>query len=156
MTTPLEKKSTIGEIRARFDGDVERFSRLETGQQATLDAPLVLELVAQVGARHLRAGDAILDLGCGRGQLHAARGAGDAGSSLSPGRPEHGRCWSVRNNACAIPAARQSVEIHAGDLRALDFADGTFALHSCWRPCLHHLRDDADWEREVSAVRTAG
>ena len=33
-------KSTVEEIRQRFDGDVERFSNLETGQSATVDAPL--------------------------------------------------------------------------------------------------------------------
>ena len=69
MALPLEKKSTLSEIRARFDQDVERFSKLETGQQATMDAPLVLELVAQSCARHLRAGDAMLDLGCGAGNF---------------------------------------------------------------------------------------
>ena len=39
--TPLAEKSTIDEIRARFDNEVERFSRLETGQQAlTFDGDL--------------------------------------------------------------------------------------------------------------------
>src|ERR1700748_1744935 len=65
--TSLEKKSTLEEIRERFDHDVERFSKLETGQQATIDAPLVLELVAQAAARHLRPGDTLLDLGCAAG-----------------------------------------------------------------------------------------
>ena len=32
-------KSTVAEIRARFDNDVARFSNLETGQSATVDAP---------------------------------------------------------------------------------------------------------------------
>ena len=40
-------KSTVEQIRARFDNDVERFSNLETGQSATIDAPLVLELISQ-------------------------------------------------------------------------------------------------------------
>ena len=43
-------KSTVEEIRARFDADVERFSNLETGQLATVDAPLVLDLVTQAAA----------------------------------------------------------------------------------------------------------
>ena len=34
------KKSTVDEIRERFDNDVERFSNLATGQSATIDAPL--------------------------------------------------------------------------------------------------------------------
>ena len=43
-------KSTVEEIRARFDQDVERFSNLATGQTATIDAALCLELVAQAAA----------------------------------------------------------------------------------------------------------
>ena len=46
MITPLEQKSSIDEIKARFDNDVERFSNLDTGQTATIDAPLAMELIA--------------------------------------------------------------------------------------------------------------
>ena len=67
--TPLENKSKLEEIRTRFDADVERFSNLETGQQATIDAPLVLELVAKTCARHLHKGASLLDLGCGAGNF---------------------------------------------------------------------------------------
>ncbi len=37
-------KSTVAEIRERFDLDVERFSNIETGQSATIDATVALEL----------------------------------------------------------------------------------------------------------------
>jgi len=47
-------KSTVDEIRERFDADVERFSILETGQSATVDAPLAMALVAQVAAASTR------------------------------------------------------------------------------------------------------
>jgi len=40
-------KSTVDEIRQRFGADVERFSNLETGQSATVDALLAMALVAQ-------------------------------------------------------------------------------------------------------------
>ena len=43
-------KSTVDEIRQRFDADVERFSNLETGQSATVDAPLDMALIAQAAA----------------------------------------------------------------------------------------------------------
>jgi hypothetical protein len=39
-------KSTVQEIRERFDKNVERFSNLEVGQSAQIDSPLALELVA--------------------------------------------------------------------------------------------------------------
>ena len=47
MPAPLEEKSTVEEIRKRFDNDVERFSDFDTGQQATIDAPLAMELIAR-------------------------------------------------------------------------------------------------------------
>jgi len=43
----LAQMTFSDEIRARFDKDVERFSNLETGQSATIDAPLAMELIAQ-------------------------------------------------------------------------------------------------------------
>src|ERR1700683_1117561 len=69
MSMNLDGKSTVEEIRKNFDRDVERFSNLETGQQAIIDAPLVLELVAQTARRGLNPGNAILDLGCGAGNF---------------------------------------------------------------------------------------
>jgi len=65
----LKTKSTVDEIRTRFDNDVERFSSLETGQQALPDATLVLELIARSAQTHLQQGDKVLDLGCGAGNL---------------------------------------------------------------------------------------
>jgi len=47
MPTPMSQKSTQSEIRERFDRDVERFSNLITGQQATMDAPLVMDIITQ-------------------------------------------------------------------------------------------------------------
>lgn len=43
----MKGKSTTEEIRERFDADVERFSNLETGQAATIDAPLAMELITE-------------------------------------------------------------------------------------------------------------
>ena len=44
-------KSTVDQIRERFDGELERFSNLETGQSATIDAPLSLALIAEAATR---------------------------------------------------------------------------------------------------------
>ncbi len=60
-------KSTPEEIRRRFDADVERFSNLETGQSATMDAPLSLELVARAAATVCPRAESLLDIGCGAG-----------------------------------------------------------------------------------------
>lgn len=60
-------KSTVEQIRTRFDNDVERFSNLETGQSATIDAPLVLDLVTQAAAVATPFATHLLDIGCGAG-----------------------------------------------------------------------------------------
>jgi tRNA (cmo5U34)-methyltransferase len=152
MATSLEKKSTLSEIRARFDQDVERFSRLETGQQATMDAPLVLELVAQSCARHLHAGDAMLDIGCGAGNftlrvLQESSGLRCHLADLS--QPMLNRAEQrVQESGAAA-----SIATHLGDLRALDFPAGTFSCILAGA-VLHHLRDEADWQREFARLHT--
>ena len=60
-------KSTVDDIRARFDKDVERFSNLQTGQSATIDAPLALELIAEAAAATTPRATRLLDIGCGAG-----------------------------------------------------------------------------------------
>lgn len=47
MAILLNQKSSLREIEKRFDNEVARFSNLETGQVATIDAPLAMELIAQ-------------------------------------------------------------------------------------------------------------
>src|SRR5947199_3030962 len=60
-------KSTAEEIRRRFDADVERFSNLETGQSATVDAPLAMALVAQAAAATTPHARHVFDVACGAG-----------------------------------------------------------------------------------------
>src|SRR5437762_5947720 len=60
-------KSTVNEIRQRFDADVQRFSNLETGQSATVDAPLAMALVAHAAAATTPQARHVLDVGCGAG-----------------------------------------------------------------------------------------
>ena len=67
MTTPLEQKSTPEAIKQRFDNDVERFSNLQTGQTATIDAPLAMELITQAAVHTTQKIENVLDIGCGAG-----------------------------------------------------------------------------------------
>ncbi len=62
-------KASVDEIRARFDNDVERFSNLETGQTATQDAVLGLDLIAAAAQRVTPDARRLLDLGCGAGNF---------------------------------------------------------------------------------------
>lgn len=143
MTTPLGSKSTLKEIRARFDQDVERFSNLETGQQAVIDAPLILELVAQTCARHLRPQSTALDLGCGAGNftLRVLQEVGELHCHLVDlSQPMLARAEQRVRSGGAV-----SVQTYQSDLRALSFAINSFDCILAGA-VLHHLRDDDDWK----------
>ena len=60
-------KSSVEEIRQRFDNEVDRFSNLQTGQSATVDAPLALELISAAAAATNPKAKRVLDIGCGAG-----------------------------------------------------------------------------------------
>jgi tRNA (cmo5U34)-methyltransferase len=139
---PLAEKSTLEEIRARFDQDVERFSNLETGQRAFPDALVVLELVAQCAATHLRPGNRLVDLGCGAGNFTLR--------VLREVRPLE--CHLVDLSGPMLDRARgrleaagvTSIHTHQTDLRAFDCPENSVDCILAGA-VLHHLRDDADW-----------
>ena len=69
MNTPMNRKSTVEAIRVRFDAEVERFANLETGQAATVDAPLVMDLITRAAVATTPLIARVLDVGCGAGNL---------------------------------------------------------------------------------------
>ena len=143
MESPFKNKSTIAEIRARFDQDVERFSNLQTGQQAIIDAPLVLELVAQTAKRHLSPGSAVLDLGCGAGNftLRVLQEVGGLECHLV----DLSDPMLTRAQKRVSEAGAASVATYQHDLREFSFEDNTFDCILAGA-VLHHLRDEHDWQ----------
>lgn len=138
----MKRKSTVAEIQNRFDCEVERFSNLETGQQATMDAPVVLTRVAKAAATHLHAGDSLLDLGCGAGNftLRVLQETGPLHCHLVD--LSHPMLDRASNRVRAAGAI--SVSARQSDLRDLEFQPETFDTIVAGA-VLHHLRDDADW-----------
>lgn len=144
MTTPLHAKSTIAEIQARFDGEVERFSQLETGQAATIDAPLAMELITRAAVAATPQMRCLLDLGCGAGnntlKLRQLLGRDVAVDLLDLSEPMLDRARE------RIAAANQGpIRVIAGDFRTVLLADEAYDVVLA-AAVLHHLRDDADWE----------
>ena len=86
-------KSTVEEIRRRFDSDVERFSNLDTGQSATVDAPLAMALVAKAAALCTPQCAASARCRLWSRQLHpqAARAASESGHHSDRSEPAHAR-----------------------------------------------------------------
>lgn len=144
MSTPLENKSTPAEIAARFDKDVDRFSNLESGQTATMDAPLAMELITQAAIRCTHPIRKILDVGCGAGNntLKLLQQVGPLDCDL------------LDLSDVMLQRAKQRVsKINAGEINLFQGDFRTVVLHQqvydviFAAAVLHHLRDDADWEQ---------
>ena len=137
MSTPLEQKSTVAEIRERFDRDVERFSNLETGQSATMDAPLAMELITQAAIASTHPIQKVLDLGCGAGnntiKLRLALGTDfDAARE----RPKSATVFNLGYDEAMAEKYPWVAAMSAGGIRV--GADGRR-----WRPHTPHANADA-------------
>ncbi len=144
MTT--SKKSSVAEIRARFDADVERFSRLETGQVATMDAVVCMNLVAEAAAACSPASPRVLDIGCGAGNYSLA----------FRDRVPEARFTLVDLSRPMLERARErlggSVEqARQGDIRRLAFDAGRFDVILA-AAVLHHLRTPGEWRTLFAAA----
>ena len=140
-------KSTIEEIRQRFDAEVERFSNLETGQSATVDAPLAMSLVAETAAEVTPGAVDVLDIGCGAGNYTLRL------LQLLPGRNvtlvDLSQNMLDRATKRVGAATAGTVTGIQADIRALPLADSSVDIILA-AAVLHHLRTDDEW-RDVFA-----
>ena len=143
MVTPLAQKSTTEEIRQRFDGDVERFSQLETGQTATIDAPLAMQLITNAAVASTQPIRRVLDIGCG------------AGNNTIKLRQIAGHDFDADLLDLSAPmlakAAERVTDVNGGkvttihaDFRTAEFEPESFDVILA-AAVSHHLRDDTDW-----------
>jgi len=149
MNQDTSNKSSIEEIRTRFDNDVERFSNLEIGQAATIDAPLAMELITQAACHATPRIGRVLDIGCGAGNnaLKLAQHAAPFDCDLLDlSRPMLER---ARERVSAANAG--TIRVHEGDFREIELPDGAFDVVVA-AAVLHHLRDDADWEAAFTKI----
>ena len=145
-------KSTVDEIRKRFDSDVERFSNLETGQSATVDAPLAMSLISAAAAATTPHARQVLDVGCGAGNYTLKlleRIANLDVTLIDLSRPMLDRA--------ALRVSRATtgfVTTVQGDIREVDLGEQNFDIVLA-SAVLHHLRTDAEWRDVCSAFHRA-
>lgn len=141
-------KSSVDEIRQRFDADVERFSNLETGQSATVDAPLAMGLVAQAAAVTTPHAQHVLDVGCGAGNytlklLEHLPNLDVTLIDLSQPMLERAR---ERNEK----ATGGKIVTIQGDVREIALGAGQYDVILA-AAVLHHLRTDEEWRAVFAA-----
>jgi tRNA (cmo5U34)-methyltransferase len=145
-------KSTVEEIRRRFDADVERFSDLETGQSATVDAPLVLALVAEAAAATTPHARHVLDVGCGAGNytLKLLEHLPNLDVTLIDlSRPMLDR--AVERVGQATTGRVTAIQ---ADVRAAELPEAAFDIVLA-AAVLHHLRTDQEWRAVFAALHRA-
>ena len=135
-------KSTVEQIRQRFDNDVERFSNLETGQSATIDAPLVLDLITQAASVTNPKATDVLDIGCGAGNytLKLLQAIPDFNATLV----DLSQPMLDRAVERVSQVTRGQVRAIQADIRQLDLGEEQFDVMMA-AAVFHHLRDDNEW-----------
>ncbi|RAJ12260.1 class I SAM-dependent methyltransferase [Arenibacter echinorum] len=142
-------KSTIEEIRQRFDKDVERFSNLDTGQLTTIDAKISLELITEAAKRIAPNAEQLLDIGCGAGNY----------SLKMLSKLPNLECTLVDLSGPMLDRAfervteqtNKKVHVVKGDVREVSLKQNRYDIILAGA-VLHHLRDDHDWETTFKKI----
>jgi len=145
-------KSTVQQIRERFDKDVERFSNLETGQSAQMDSPVALELVTLAASATTPHATAVLDVGCGAGNftLKLLQRLGHLDVTLI----DLSRPMLDRAVQRVSAATNRQVTALQGDIRELPLGEARFDIIVA-ASVLHHLREDSEWQSVLGKFHAA-
>ena len=137
-------KSSVEEIRERFDHDVERFSNLDTGQVTTIDAKISLELITEAAKRIVPNAENLLDVGSGAGNytlMMLQKLPGLHCTMVDLSRPMLDKAFERVSQQ-----TDNTVTILQGDIREVALEENHFDIILAGA-VLHHLREDEDWLR---------
>ena len=143
-------KSSIEEIRQRFDGDVERFANLETGQSATMDAPLAMELITKAALACTPKIRRVLDIGCGAGN-NTLKLLQYAAQPVACDLLDLSLPMLQRAKERVQAATSATVQTFQGDFREIELPEAGYDVILA-AAVLHHLRDEQDWEQAFAKI----
>lgn len=136
-------KSTLAEIKARFDRAVEQYSDLEAGQPTATDAAFSMELITDSILAYSPDVKKVLDVGCGAGNYTL--------KLLSKKTPLD--CTLLDLSGAMLARAKERItpvnegqhQFVQGDIRTIRLKESSYDVIMA-AAVLHHLRDDQDWE----------
>jgi tRNA (cmo5U34)-methyltransferase len=135
-------KSSVEEIRRRFDNEVDRFSNLQTGQTATVDAPLCLELVAEAAAVTNPQARRLLDVGCGAGNYTLKLLQRLPNLEVTLIDLSQPMLDKAQERIRAVSTG--GIRAIQGDMREVELGEAAFDIILA-SATLHHLRTDDQW-----------
>ncbi len=146
------QKSTVEEIRQRFDAEANLYTNLETGQVSAVDAALAMNLVAEAAAATTPHATRLLEIGCGGGNYTLKL------LERLPGL--HVTLVDLSQTMLDLAAPRVqaktvgSVETMHADIRHVDFGKERFDIVLA-SAMLHHLRAEEEWQAVFQALHDA-
>lgn len=149
MSTDYANKSGIEQIRQKFNGLVDKYSNLETGQATAVDSVRIARLIASVASNVCPHAVELLDIGCGAGNysIRIASGLPDINVTLVDLSEKMLERAQQRLQKITNGKITQTRE----DIRTIilkkNFYDIVVAGTS-----LHHLREDSDWEEVFGKI----
>lgn len=151
------KKSTVKEIKERFDNDVERFSSLDIGQTSTVDSVLCMELITQAAAQATPNATHILDIGCGAGNYTLK--LLEKHPNLDVTLIDLSKPMLDRATERISQVSSGAIHTIQGDIREINLKPNSYDIILA-AAVLHHLRDDTEWlsvfNKIHNALRTGG
>lgn len=139
---PFATKSSVEQIRQRFDHDVERFSNLQTGQSSTVDAPLALELITSAAAVTTPQATHFLDVGCGAGNYSLKLLGKLPNRDVTLIDLSQPMLTRAKERVQAVTNGR--IQTYQSDIRELNLGEAQFDIIMA-AAVLHHLREEAEW-----------
>lgn len=145
-------KSTVDQIRERFDQDVERFSHLETGNTAQVDSVLSLELIAEAAAAIHPKARTLLDVGCGAGNYTLK--VLERLPNLDVTLVDLSQPMLERALERVSAATTGQVRKIQADIRDVELGEAKFDVIVA-AAVLHHLRTDSEWRAVFTKLHRA-
>jgi tRNA (cmo5U34)-methyltransferase len=146
------RKSSVEEIRAKFDGMTERYTDLENGQDTALDSPLCMELISKAASIYNHDAKTIMDLGCGGGNYIVKL------TTLLPN--VNVTLVDISSNMLNVAKSRVQkmisgeVQILQSDFREAVFENNDYDIITA-ATTLHHLRTEEEWELVFTKIYQA-
>ncbi len=145
-------KSSVDEIRKRFDAEAELYTNMETGQVSAVDSALAMSLVAEAAEVTTRHATELLEVGCGGGNytLKLLERMPNLNVTLVD--------LSQTMLDLAVPRVRSKttgrVDAFQSDIRNIDIEKGRFDIVLA-SAVLHHLRTDDEWRTVFQKLHDA-
>lgn len=150
-------KSTIEQIKERFDNSVERLSNSRTGNTAQMDSVLSMTLIAEAAALATPHAKNVLDVGCGGGNYVVK--LLEHSPALDVTLLDLSGPMLERAHERVQQAGAGTIRLMQGDIRDTDIGQEQYDVIVA-SAVLHHLRKDTEWEavfaRLYQALRPGG